>query len=572
MNHLIWNLAPSPDQHLLTELSESLHISTLFATLLAQRSITSSATAHAFFKPALSELHDPFLMADLPEAVDRLWLAIQEKQAVLLFGDYDVDGTTAVALMAEQLAHFGLEVRYYIPDRYKEGYGLSQQGIDFAIQERIQLLITLDCGIKSSALLQQANDAGIDTLVCDHHQPDLLLPPGLVLDPKRPDCHYPYKELSGCAVAFKLLQGLYIKTASPLDRLFQSLDLVALAIGADIVELLGENRILCAHGLQQLNAQPRPAFQELLRLAAKKLPLQLTDVVFTIAPRINAAGRIQSGKRAVDWMLSKDPSEIVSLATQIEQDNLLRRQLEQDITQEALHQLATASTSDQRFSTVVFSPDWHKGVIGIVASRLIETHYRPTIVLTQSNDVLVGSARSAGGLNLYKLLDAVSETLIQFGGHQFAAGLSLHPAQLEAFSTAFEEAVQSELNAKKLQATLEINARLDFQQIGLKHASDQPRLMQLLAALEPCGPGNRHPVFFTEEVIVHDFRVLKEKHLKLKLSQANCPFVFDAIAFGFAHHASELTVGSVIAIAYQLETNTFNGRSTVQLQLKDLRY
>jgi single-stranded-DNA-specific exonuclease len=553
-----------------TELAQELKIPNFAAQLLVQRGIANRQSAVAFFKPQQNTLHDPFLLRNMQAAVHRLQRAIAKQEKVLLYGDYDVDGTTAVALMAEQLALLGLHCAYYIPDRYKEGYGVSEAGIDFAIAEGFHLLITLDCGIKAQVALGRAKAAGIDIIVCDHHQPDAKLPDALVLNPKQNDCAYPFKELSGCGVAFKLLQGLYQYLKLEQSALFQSLDLVALSIGADIVEMTDENRVLCAKGLAQLNAAPRPAFLAILELAAKTLPLSLRDVVFVLAPRINAAGRIASGKRAVDWMLSTDDAEIAALALDINTDNTARRALDQEMTAQALAQIEANPSFQDQFSTIVYDPTWHKGVVGIVASRLIETHYRPTIVLTESNGVLTGSARCMQPLNLYDLLECCQNDLVQFGGHQFAAGLTLLPEQLPAFKDAFENAVSSALSKQKLQRQIDIDTELEFKELGSNPQVHFLRILQILEAFEPCGPGNMHPVFLAKNCMVLEYKVLKGAHLKLKVIQVGSQVPIDAIGFQLADFEKELAVGVFIDIVFQISSNKYMNRTTLQLVLQDL--
>jgi single-stranded-DNA-specific exonuclease len=552
------------------ELAQELKIPNFAAQLLVQRGIANRQSAVAFFKPQQNTLHDPFLLRNMQAAVHRLQRAIAKQEKVLLYGDYDVDGTTAVALMAEQLALLGLHCAYYIPDRYKEGYGVSEAGIDFAIAEGFHLLITLDCGIKAQVALGRAKAAGIDIIVCDHHQPDAKLPDALVLNPKQNNCAYPFKELSGCGVAFKLLQGLYQYLKLEQSALFQSLDLVALSIGADIVEMTDENRVLCAKGLAQLNAAPRPAFLAILELAVKTLPLSLRDVVFVLAPRINAAGRIASGKRAVDWMLSTNDAEIAALALDINTDNTARRALDQEMTAQALAQIEANPAFQDQFSTIVYDPTWHKGVVGIVASRLIETHYRPTIVLTESNGVLTGSARCMQPLNLYDLLECCQNDLVQFGGHQFAAGLTLLPEQLPAFKDAFENAVSSALSKQKLQRQIDIDTELEFKELGSNPQVHFLRILQILEAFEPCGPGNMHPVFLAKNCMVLEYKVLKGAHLKLKVIQEGSQVPIDAIGFQLAAFEKELAVGVFIDIVFQISSNTYMNRTTLQLVLQDL--
>lgn len=565
-----WKIRAQKPYTAVAQLSEALKIPHFVAQLLLQRGIESREQAQVFFKPQQGTLHDPFLMHNMSAAVARLSQAITYQEKVLLYGDYDVDGTTAVALMAEQLAELGLECAYYIPDRYREGYGVSAAGIDYTIAAGYDLLITLDCGIKAHTQLARAHEAQIDIIVCDHHQPDSTLPPGIILNPKQAACAYPYAELSGCGVAFKLLQGLYQFLQRDEQQLFKSLDLVALAIGADIVELLGENRVLCARGLTQLNTAPRPAFLAILALASKSLPLSLRDIVFVLAPRINAAGRIASGKRAVDWMLSTDQKEIEALAIEINTDNTTRRALDQENTAQALAQITSDPNFDTQFTTVVYDPNWHKGVVGIVASRLIETHYRPTIVLTESNGVLTGSARCMQPLNLYELLEQCQQHLVQFGGHQFAAGLSLLPEHLDAFKDAFETAVATALSGQQLQRQIDIDTPLEFKELGSNPQLHFPRILQILSAFEPCGPGNLHPVFVAKNCLVLDYKVLKGAHLKLKLIQEGSQVSIDAIGFNLAAFEQELAAGVFIDIVFQITSNTYLNRTTLQLVLQDL--
>ena len=565
-----WLLRPASSSSSISALASVLQVPGFIAEILLQRGIETREQAVSFFNPISQALHNPFLMKNMDAAVGRLQKAISKQEQVLLYGDYDVDGTTAVALMSEQLQKLGLRCEHYIPDRYREGYGVSIIGIEHAIRQGVTLLITLDCGIKAHEQLAMAHAAGIDCIVCDHHQPDSTLPQAIILNPKQLNCTYPYKELSGCGVAYKLLQGLYQQLGKEEAALEESLDLVALSIGADIVELLGENRTLCAKGLAQLNACPRPAFLAILELAAKQLPLTLRDVVFTLAPRINAAGRIASGRRAVDWMRSSDQQEIEQLALEINTDNTTRRALDQQTTAAALAQIAANKQFEQQYSTVVYDPTWHKGVVGIVASRLIETHYRPTIVLTESNGVLTGSARCMAPLHLYELLESCQEHLIQFGGHQFAAGLTLKPEQLTAFHSAFDGAVSVALSQQKLDRKIEIDAELKFSEMGSNPALHFKRVLQILNAFEPCGPGNLHPVFLTKKCMILDYRILKEAHLKLKLIQEDSQVAIEAIGFNLTSLETELAVGVLVDVVFQITANSYQNKTTLQLVIQDL--
>lgn len=547
-----------------------LKVDPIVAELLLQRGIDTFDTAQAFFRPELSQLHDPFLMQDMTAAVDRLQEAIDEQQKVLLFGDYDVDGTTAVALLYSFLKDT-VPVDFYIPDRYSEGYGLSMKGIDLAKEHDVSLIISLDCGIKSLEEVARARSLGMDFIVCDHHEPGETLPDALVLDPKRTDCKYPYKELSGCGVGFKLLQGLCEVNNWSLEPLFAHLDLLAVSIGADIVPITGENRILCYHGMQLLNDSPRTAFRELLTFAKRSFPVTLTDVIFTIAPRINAAGRLRSGKFAVQLMISEELDEIRALATEINEDNLERRELDQQMTKEALAQLETVP--EERYTNLVYSDQWHKGVVGIVASRIIETHYRPTIVLTKSNGVITGSARSIDGFNLYEALNACSELLEQFGGHYHAAGLTLQEENLDAFALRFEAVAREMIAPEMLVEQQDVDIELRFNEIYTleENRLKIPKLKRILRQFEPHGPGNMKPVFVSRNVFSTDMRLLKDTHLKLAMTQPNCDVILEGIGFNMADKADIVASGVPFDVVYTLEINRWNDRERLQLNIKDVR-
>ena len=565
-------LAKSPiDSTQIDEIRSKLKVDSVVAELLLQRGIDSYDTAEQFFRPKLSELHDPFLMKNMAGAVDRLNQAIEKEEKVLLYGDYDVDGTTAVATLYSFLKNHIKNLDYYIPDRYSEGYGVSEQGIDFAIKEKFDLIITLDCGIKAVNTLNRAAENGVDVIVCDHHTPGDILPNALILDPKQFDCEYPYEELSGCGVGFKLLQGLIQKNQWKLEPLFELLDLLAISIGADIVQITGENRILCFHGLRLLNENPRVAFKEMLILANRSFPVSLTDVVFTIAPRINAAGRLRSGKYAVELMISDDLEEIRQLAAEINEDNLNRRELDQQITQEALSKLE--NQPEDRFSNVVYDDDWHKGVVGIVASRIIESHYKPTVVLTRSNGHFSGSARSVEGFDLYAAISKCEDLLEQFGGHTHAAGMTLLPENVEKFANRFEEVVKESIEVEQLTEQLEIDIEIGFDQLFTPEENRLkiPRLKRILNQFEPHGPGNMKPVFVSRNVFATDVRVLKDAHLKLRVVQPNSDVAIDAIGFNLAHKEDEVASGIPFDLAYTIETNRWNGKETIQLNIKDIR-
>lgn len=565
-----WLVKSPQDRTNVETFRSKLKVDPVVAELLLQREIDTYDTAHAFFRPDLSTLHDPFLMQDMSAAVDRLQEAIEQQEKVLLFGDYDVDGTTAVALLHTFLKDT-LPVDFYIPDRYAEGYGVSKKGIDVADEHEVSLIISLDCGIKSVEEVAYAKSKGIDFIVCDHHEPGAELPDAIVLDPKRTDCDYPYKELSGCGVGFKLLQGLSEVNNWNQDVLFDQLDLLAVSIGADIVPITGENRTLCFHGIERLNAHPRPAFKALLDLAKKQMPVSLTDVIFNIAPRINAAGRLRSGRHAVQLMISDKQDEIQQIAAEINADNIERRELDKIITEEALAQLETAAPG--RHSNIVYQDNWHKGVVGIVASRVIETHYKPTIVLTKSNGLITGSARSVASFNLHDALEQCSEFLEQFGGHFHAAGLTLKEENLDAFALKFEKIAAKTLTPEMLVEEQVVDLELEFDQIFTPEENRLkiPRLKRILRQFEPHGPGNMKPVFLTKNVFSTEMRVLKEAHLKMSMTQPNSDVIMEGIGFNMAQKVDLVASGVPFDVVYTLEINRWNNQERLQLNIKDVR-
>jgi single-stranded-DNA-specific exonuclease len=555
------------------EFRSKLKVDRIVAELLLQRGISTFEEAEDFFRPKLENLHDPFLMKDLEEAANRLNEALINKEKVLLFGDYDVDGTTAVALMFSFLKKRGANIDYYIPDRYTEGYGVSRIGIDHAIENGFKLIISLDCGIRSVEHVAYAKENGVDFIICDHHNPGAELPDCLVLDPKRPDCEYPYKELSGCGVGFKLLEGLCQLNGWEKVDLFSYLDLLAVSIGADIVQVTGENRVLCYHGMKLLNERPRTAFKELISVAGRSFPLTLTDVVFTIAPRINAAGRLRSGRYSVELMISENTDEIRRLAIEIDTDNKDRRKLDQLITSEALEILENDPLTEEKRSTVVFKNDWHKGVVGIVASRLIERHFKPTIVLTESNGKATGSARTVNDFDIHSALVKCEHLLEQFGGHTHAAGMTLALENVDAFIEQFEQVVKDMITVEDRMPEQAIDLELNFNEIFTpgENRMKIPRLKRILEQFEPHGPGNMKPVFLSTNVFSTDIRILKEAHLKLKMVQPCSDLVMEGIGFNLADKADSVASGIPFDIVYTLESNTWNDREILQLNLKDVR-
>lgn len=566
-----WFVKSSLERTVVEKFRSTLKVDSVVAELLLQREIASFEEAEQFFRPKWSQLHDPFLMQDMTNACDRLLRAIDQQEHVRLYGDYDVDGTTSVALMYTFLKERIEQLSYYIPDRYAEGYGVSEQGIESAINDGVELLITLDCGIKATERIERARAAGIDVIVCDHHEPGDEIPNAIVLDPKRKDCEYPYKELSGCGVGFKLLQAVVEKEGSDQGELLELMDFLAISIGADIVDVTGENRALCALGMKQLNEQPRLAFREILTLANRSFPLSLTDVVFSIAPRINAAGRLRSGGFAVELMISDRVNEIQSLAAEINEDNSQRKELDAAITEEALEMLS--SESEDRVTNVVYKDGWHKGVVGIVASRVIETYYKPTIVLTGSNGMVTGSARSVKDFDVYSAIDACGHLLEQYGGHKYAAGMTMKKENVGAFKKAFEAEVEKRIPKELLVEEVSVDMELDFDQIfgPEENRLKIPRLKRILNQFEPHGPGNMKPVFLSKNVYATDIRLLKDAHLKMSMVQPDNDVVLEGIGFFLGHKMDDVASGIPFDLVYTLEVNRWKDRETLQLNIKDIR-
>jgi single-stranded-DNA-specific exonuclease len=560
-----WTIKPKPSPEKVKQLASQLNVDELIATLLIQRGIENFEEARTFFRPSLDDLHNPFLMKDMDKAVARIEKAIENGENILIFGDYDVDGTTAVSLVSSYLKSYYPNVATYIPDRYGEGYGISFKGIDFADDNGFSLIIALDCGIKSIEHVAYAKEKNIDFIICDHHRPGNELPDAVaVLDPKRDDCSYPYDELCGCGIGFKLIQALGQNRNQTIDDLILYLDLVATAIGADIVPITGENRILAKFGLEVINSNPRPGIKALFQNVKKKV-LTITDVVFIIAPRINAAGRIKHGNEAVSLLTEYDLDQAAQFASEIEQYNTDRKDLDKQITVEALAQIIE-NNETKRFTTVVYQEDWHKGVIGIVASRLTETYYRPTLVFTKSGDKLAASARSVKDFDVYNALEACAEHLEQFGGHMYAAGMTLKEDNYLNFKNAFEKIVEATIPPELLLPEISIDAEIDFADIS-------PKLMRILSQFEPFGPQNMSPVFITKNV--KDTGYAKplgkdNEHLKLFVKQNGSEGI-GAIGFNLGNKLELTKNQKPFEMVYHLDENEFNGNVTVQLRLKDLR-
>jgi single-stranded-DNA-specific exonuclease len=567
-----WVLMPTGSSETIQNLAGELNIHPILAQLLVQRGVNTFDEAKHFFRPSMSDLHDPFLMKDMDKAVERISTAILNKEKILVYGDYDVDGTTAVSLVYTFLHNQYVNVEYYIPDRYKEGYGISLQGIDYAKENGCNLIIALDCGIKSIDKIEYANKLGVDFIICDHHRPGSELPNAVaVLDPKRADCEYPYKELSGCGVGFKLIQAIAQQKGILFEDLNQYLDLVAVSIAADIVPITGENRILAYFGLKLLNENPRPGFKAILDLSNfKKDEITVNDVVFLIAPRINAAGRIESGKSAVELLVSKNDNVAGLLGDGINEHNLKRKDLDSSITEHALQLIEESEDHKYRKSTVLYNSAWHKGVIGIVASRLTEKYYRPTIVLTKSNDennMVSGSARSVKDFDVYNAIESCSDLLEQFGGHMYAAGLTMKEENVQEFIERFEEVVSSTIEDRMLVREVEIDAELNLNDINQK-------FFNILKQFAPFGPGNMSPNFKSSKVRDNGRgKVVGNNHLKLTLVQhEDYQSTFDAIAFQLGHHHPQVEQQDDFEIVYHIEENNFNNRTTLQLNIKDLKF
>jgi len=551
-------------------LRKALGVSRPVSCLLVQRGIKTFEEAKTFFRPDLNNLHDPFLMKDMDKAIERIQRAIESNESLMVYGDYDVDGTTSVALVFSYFRQYFKNIDYYIPDRYTEGYGISYKAIDYAAANGYRLVIALDCGIKAVEKIKYARDQGIEFIVCDHHNPGIIIPYAeAVLDPKRNDCTYPYKELSGCGVGFKLLQAFHSKMGLPFPDLFQYLDLVAVSIASDIVPITGENRILAFYGLKVINEKPSTGINTIIKLSGiegKKITIE--DIVFKIGPRINAAGRMESGKKSVDLLISRDEKEAMLIGQKINTYNSTRRNVDALITQEALSIIQSDPKLKNRKSTVLFNPAWHKGVIGIVASRLLDYYYRPTIILTQSKGMAAGSARSVNGFDLYQAIEGCSHLLENFGGHKYAAGLTLKVQNITSFQEKFEEIVSNTIHPEQLIPVVEIDTELTLSEIDEK-------LYRIIQQFQPFGPENMTPVFLTENVSDNgDGKPVgaSGEHLKLHLVQEEDPYkVYSAIAFQQGHNFPAISQGRAFDICYSIEENDFRGATSLQLNIRDIK-
>ena len=557
------------DEETVSRLSSELGIDPVLSKLLVQRGIGSFQEARAFFRPSLDNLHDPFLMKDMDKAVDRVGAAVKSGEKILVYGDYDVDGTTAVSLVYSFLRKLTRNVDFYVPDRYDEGYGVSYKGIDWAADNGFGLIITLDCGIKANDKVFYAADRGIDMIICDHHLPENDLPAAVaVLDPKRADCGYPFDDLSGCGVGFKLVQAYSQKNGIPFDSLIPLLDLLVVSISSDLVSVVGENRILAHFGLKQLNENPRKGLLAMIHLSGLD-PEHITidDIVFKIGPRINAAGRMESGRMAVELLTAENDEVAARIGSEINRYNNERKNIDREITREALEMVQSGNCLSARNATIVYNPSWHKGVVGIVASRLVEAFYRPTIVFTRSNGFVTGSARSVHGFDLYDAIESCADLLENFGGHLYAAGLTLKEENLPEFCERIENFIEKNISEDMLTPVIMIDTRLDFSQIT-------PKFFRILKQFQPFGPGNSAPVFLTENV--YDNGNVRKVgadggHLKLELIQESQPYrSISAIAFNKSEHFDHIKAGNPIDVCYSIVENYYRGIANLQLRIKDL--
>ena len=560
-----WVYPGQPGQESIEALSKAINVNGSLASLLIKRGITDLTSAKNFFRPDRSMLHDPFLMKDMESAVNRLKQAVDKKERILVYGDYDVDGTTSVAVVYGYLQGINADCLFYVPDRNKEGYGVSETGIDWAISKNVQLIISVDLGIKSTAMVRKAAEAGIDFIICDHHLPDEHIPSAVaVLDPKRPDCEYPYKELSGCGIGFKLIQG-YARRYADEEVVFSYLDLLAVSISSDIVPLTGENRILTFFGLKKLNENPRPGLKALMERSGVMRALDVSSIVFTLGPRINAAGRVAHANGAVELLIAPDLESAREHAGKVDISNSERREFDLSITEEALSMISSDPDTGGKKSTVLYRETWHKGVIGIVASRVLDKYYKPTVILTLSEGKITGSARSVEGFDLYGALDKCRDLLEKFGGHRYAAGLTMLPENLEAFRKRFEQVVAASVTAEMLTPAITIDEVISLEQVNWP-------FFRITEQMAPFGPQNLRPVFETRNLRVLGIpSLLKERHLKFRLLGSAEQRTFDAICFDRPDLFEMVSSGKAFNMAYTIEENTFNDVTSLQIRVRDIQ-
>ena len=560
-----WKAKPLPNSEIVAKLSAEINVSEAIATILVQRGIDTFEKAKAYFRPQLSDLHDPFLLKDMDLAYYRIKKAITDHEKMMVYGDYDVDGTTAVSIVYSYFVTLNPDIEYYIPDRYKEGYGISKMGIDYAHENGISLIIALDCGIRSNELVDYANTLGIDFIICDHHLPGDILPNAhAILNPKRRDCTYPYKELSGAGIGFKLVQGYSKKEGFPEDKILEYIDLVAVSIASDMVDMQGENRVLAYFGLKKLNENPSAGLQSLIEVGPKKKKYSIQDIIFGIGPKINAAGRISDATAAVRVLIAKEYTSARQLTRVLNERNTERKELDNDITKNAVDMVEGTVGMSERKSIVIRGEAWHKGVIGIVASRMVEQFYKPTIVFSQNDGMLTGSARSVKNFDIHEAITECSQWVEQFGGHKYAAGLSIKAENFDAFSEQFESVVVRDIQEASLLPEVEYDLDISLEMLT-------PKFLDLINQMSPFGPGNPLPIFHSKELRSNNSpRVLKDRHLKLQISQ-NSRHYFDGIGFGLSEHLPIVSNGEIFDACYCIEENDFNGQVKLLLRLKDLK-
>lgn len=566
----VWKIKPQGDPNEVKHLSAALNVEMVIAKLLVQRGIKTYGEARAFFRPRLNDLHDPFLMKNMDKAVERLERAIENQEKVIIYGDYDVDGTTSVAMMYQFLKNRIKELEYYIPDRYSEGYGISHKSIEYAASENVTLVIVLDCGIKAIEKIATAKEKGIDFIICDHHTPSDIVPDAYaVLDPKQPDCNYPFKDLSGCGVGFKLCQAFTEKNDAPVQELYDLLDLVVVSIASDIVPVTGENRILSYFGLKKLTAGPCLGLKTIIQYSSLNgNEISISDIVFKIGPRINASGRIEHGKKSVAIMVVEDEKEALELGDEINSYNEIRKTLDRDITQEALDMIQNDESTQNNKSTVLYNRDWHKGVVGIVASRITDYYYKPTVILTESNGMATGSARSVKEFDLYEAIGMCSDLLESYGGHMYAAGLTLKIENIPAFAKRFERIVAESITKDQQIHSIDVDAKIMLSEIT-------PKFYRVLKQFAPFGPHNMVPIFVTEDVLDPGSSRLvgkNEEHIKLDLVEPDFNSeTFAGIAFNHSDKFDIVTSGLPFNICYSVAENEFRGKTNLQLYIRDIR-
>ncbi len=559
-----WQAKKLPNQHLIEPLSAELNISPPIASILVQRGIDTYEKAEKFFRPKLRDLHNPFLMQDMDVAIHRIQQAIDTQESVLIYGDYDVDGTTAVSIVYSYFKPFLERIAYYIPNRYTEGYGISKPGLEYAAENGFVLIVVLDCGIRSNDLIDYGNELGLDIIICDHHLPGKILPnASAILNPKRKDCNYPYKELSGAGIGFKLIQAYNLKQELPEHLVYEYLDVVAVSIASDVVDMCGENRILTYYGLKKLHENPSVGLQALLNESSKKEYYTVADILFGIAPRINAAGRISDAKSAVKLLIEKDFNAAKKYAQVLAERNSVRKELDIDITRQAIAMVENTDHSGKKYSTVLRGESWSRGVIGIVASRLVEQFYKPTIIFSFNDGLLIGSARSIKTFDIHEAIGACGELVLQYGGHKYAAGLSIKADDFDAFSERFEAIVQETLTQEELIPVIEYDIEIDL-------ATITPAMFKILKQLSPFGPGNSMPIFRSNNLSAkQSARVLKDRHLKLHINSPKGDI--DSIGFGMAEYLMSVSDHQKFNACYCIEENTFNGKTSLQLRIHDIK-